>query len=83
MQYNTNVTKEEELSRPKNSLYLTANASYFTERIGAHPDRIKNLYFVYAATLRALTILEPAYLKQSYATGVDGAEDEKNKERDS
>lgn len=71
MQYNTDIPEEEELARDKNTLYKSQNATYFTERIGAHEDRVKNLYFVYAATLKALTILEPALLKQDYQSGLD------------
>ena len=71
MQYNTDVTQEEERSRDKNTMYKTQNVNYFTEKIGAYPDRIKNLYFVYSATLKAMTILEPVFNKQKYVSGLD------------
>jgi hypothetical protein len=44
--------------------------TYFNERVGAHPDRIKNLYFVYAATLKAVSIMEPVLAEQNYTSGI-------------
>lgn len=34
---------------------LEANTTYFLEKIGKHPERIKNLYLIYAALLRAVS----------------------------
>ena len=40
---------------------LTSNTTYFYSKIGEHEDRIKNLYLIYAATLKAINLMEPAY----------------------
>lgn len=45
---------------------LEPNMTYFSERIGSHEDRIKNMYLIYAATLKAVKLMEPSYLKQVY-----------------
>jgi ERO1-like protein alpha len=35
------------------------NHSLYYRNLGAHPERIKNMYFLYAAVLRAINRAEP------------------------
>jgi len=51
------------------------NSEYFMERVGNHPDRVRNLHFIYATVVRAVTLIEPALLNQDFVTGIDKAED--------
>ena len=71
------MDEEEEKSRSKNEMYKSQNVTYFVERIGSHPERIKNLYFVYAATLRAVSLMRPKLLEKYYVSGLDDKVDEK------
>ena len=36
------------------------NTTYFLERIGKHPDRVKNLHFIYSAAVRAVGLIDKA-----------------------
>ena len=45
-----------------------SNMTYFNERIGQHEDRIKNLHLIYAVVLKAVSLIEPAILKQSFSS---------------
>jgi hypothetical protein len=36
------------------------NVTYFMERIGGHPDRVRNLHFIYSAAVRAVSLLSAA-----------------------
>jgi len=38
--------------------------------IGAHPDRLKNLYFIFAITVRALNLVHEQLIQNDYETGV-------------
>jgi len=53
----------------------TSNQTYFLERVGDHPDRIKNLYFTYAAVLRAISLAEVPFLDMDYDTQCDASLD--------
>jgi hypothetical protein len=44
-----------------------SNMTYFNERIGQFEDRIKNLHLIYAVVLKAVSMIEPAILKQSFS----------------
>lgn len=39
-----------------------SNMTYFYNRIGDHKDRIKNLYMVYSAVTKAVTLVEGTLL---------------------
>ena len=39
------------------------NMTYFYSRVGDHEDRIKNLYLVYAAAVKAVSLIEPTLLQ--------------------
>lgn len=47
-------------SSPNHAMYLSS--------IGSHPDRIKNLYFIYAVILRALNRAAPILSAYEYET---------------
>lgn len=47
------------------------NSTYFRNAVGDHEDRVKNLYFLYAATLKAVKMLETNLLHLDFDTGVD------------
>ena len=51
------------------------NTTYFRERIGNHPERVKNLHFIYAATVRAIEVIQNQMLKHDYKTGLNNVED--------
>lgn len=51
------------------------NTTYFLERIGNHPERVKNLHFIFGATVRAVGLIQNAILKQDYTTGIDDNDD--------
>ena len=44
--------------------------------IGHHPDRLKNLYFIYAVVMRAINRAEPILKAYNYNTGLDPLQDE-------
>jgi hypothetical protein len=46
------------------------------ERVAKHPERIKNLYFVFAATLRAVSHMAPRLSEVNVKSGVDEKADE-------
>ena len=56
------------------------NHTYFLDRIGNHPERVKNLHFIYGATVRAVGLIQSAMLKQDYSTGIDKSKDKKTGE---
>lgn len=47
------------------------NMTYFHQRIGSFPDRIKNLHLIYAAVLKAVGLTESSILDQNFKTGLD------------
>lgn len=44
------------------------NLTYFRNAVGDHEDRIKNLHLIYAAVTKAVSLVEPALLKQTYSS---------------
>ena len=46
----------------------TKNLTYFDKRVAQQDDRVKNFFLIYAATVKAFKLLEPAYKKQTDAT---------------
>ncbi len=51
------------------------NTTYFLDRIGNHPDRVKNLHFIYSAAVRAVGLIHKAMRRQDYNTGINTIED--------
>lgn len=49
--------------------------TYFYERIGNFPDRIKNLHLLYAFVLKAVTLSQDTILRQDYKTGFEKLSD--------
>jgi len=47
-----------------------ANHSMYFEQIGKHPERLKNLHFVYALAIRALNIVHDQLIEHDYTTGL-------------
>lgn len=37
---------------------LVSNQTYFLHHVGDHPQRVKNLHFVFAAVVKAVTLME-------------------------
>ena len=52
---NTHISEGFEDER---TMELTNNKTYFMEKIGDHPDRVKNLHFIYAAVVKAVGLME-------------------------
>ena len=52
------------------------NHEMYLNSIGKYEDRIKNLFFVYAAALRALNIGRDILRDYNYKTGLDHIQDE-------
>lgn len=50
-------------SQPNHAMYYGS--------IGAYPERIKNLYFLYAVVLRAINRAEPILRSFEYETKID------------
>ena len=48
----------------------------FLKTIGYFPDRIRNLYFLYAVVIRAINRASPILLAYDYDTGLDAQYDE-------
>jgi hypothetical protein len=46
-----------------------ANMTYFYERIGEFPDRIKNLHLIYAFVVKAVVLSQQTILLQDFKTG--------------
>ena len=51
-----------------------SNQTYFLEHVGNYPERVKNLHFIYASVIRAVTLMEKAFVSNNYETGLDSAE---------
>ena len=66
---NTHIS--EGFENPRNATELVNNSTYFLNAVGDHEDRVKNLYFLYAATLKAVRLLEGQFLRLDVKTGVD------------
>lgn len=55
--------------------YESPNHAMYLNSIGRHPDRIKNLYFLYAVILRAINRAEPILKAYDYDTELNRDED--------
>ena len=55
---------------------LQSNHTYFLNQIGSHPERVKNLHFLYAAVVKAVSLMNQRklFLENDYTTSVDGEE---------
>lgn len=51
------------------------NYDMFLSRLGAHPERIRNLFFLYAVTLRAVNRAENFLVSYDYHTQIDPLQD--------
>lgn len=49
----------------------------YLNSLGNHPDRIKNLYFLYAVLLRAINRAAPMLSAYDYATDLNNEQDHK------
>lgn len=47
-----------------------SNHSAYLSALGQHPDRIKNMHFVYALSVRALNIVAKQLIDHDYTTGL-------------
>lgn len=52
------------------------NHELYMKLIGYHPDRLKNLFFLYAVILRAINRAEPILRSYDYATEIDPLQDQ-------
>ena len=52
------------------TMELTNNKTYFMEKIGDHPDRVKNLHFIYAAVVKAVGLMEQRLIQNDFSTGL-------------
>ena len=53
---NTHIS--EGFEHPENPDELTNNKTYWLQSVGNHPDRVKNLHFIYAAVVKAVSLME-------------------------
>lgn len=49
----------------------------FLEKVGRHPDRLKNIYLVYAIAVRAINIVHEQLINHDYTTGLCQDHDQK------
>ena len=47
------------------------NQTYFLEKVGNHEDRVRNLHFIYAAVVKAVSMMEPVLLNIDLSSGID------------
>ena len=57
-----------------------ANHTMYYNSIGAHEDRLKNLHFVYALTVRALNLVHEQLLDHDYMSGMCSIKDARTQE---
>ena len=57
---NTHISEGFENDDPKaeNPGELMSNQTYFLNHVGNYPERVKNLHFVYAAVVKAVSLME-------------------------
>ena len=58
------------------TLEISNNKTYFMEKIGDHPNRVKNLHFIYAAVVKAVGLMEQRLIQNDYTTGLKISDDE-------
>jgi ERO1-like protein alpha len=51
------------------------NYPMYVQKVGAHQERIENMFFIYAAVLRAVNRASDLLRSQDYSTGLDQMED--------
>ena len=69
---NTHVSEGfDDLENPGQTM---SNQTYFLEHVGNYPERVKNLHFIYASVIRAVTLMEKAFVSNNYETGLDSSE---------
>mmetsp|Transcript_30632 Transcript_30632/g.37853 ORF Transcript_30632/g.37853 Transcript_30632/m.37853 type:complete len:91 (+) Transcript_30632:890-1162(+) len=44
--------------------------------VGDHPNRVKNLHFIYAAVVKAVGLMEQRLVQADYLTGLESNDDE-------
>jgi len=54
---------------------LVNKQTFFLEKVGNHPERVKNLHFIYAAVVKAVIMMEPALVQNDYETGLNTQDD--------
>ena len=64
---NTHIS--EGFEDPK-TLERTNNHTYYLKSIGDHPDRVKNLHFIFAAVVKAVGLMEQTLVQNDYTTGL-------------
>lgn len=58
---------------------LVNNQTYFLEKVGNYPERVKNLYFIYAAVAKSVIMMEESLATNDYLTGLRTQDDELTK----
>jgi len=58
---------------------LTSNKTYWLQSVGNYPDRVKNLHFLYAAVVKAVSLLEQTLIQNDLETGLKDKDDGKAK----
>lgn len=71
---NTHIS--EGFEDPQNVGELINNQTYFLEHVGNYPERVKNLHFVYAAVVKAVTMMEKPLVQNDYETGIEAGYDD-------
>jgi hypothetical protein len=65
-----------DLHAPEHCALIGPNVDEWYRRVGAHPDRLNNLYFAFVFLLRAVNKASDALRTFNYSTGVPGREHE-------
>lgn len=63
-----------------NSSFTYPNHERYIEAIGNYPERVKNLFFLYAVILRAINRAEPILRTYEYETNLDSQLDGKTQQ---
>ena len=74
---NTHIS--EGFDDPANEGDLTNNQTYWLQAVGNHPQRVKNLHFIYAAVVKAVTLMEQTLVKNDFETGLKNSDDSQAK----
>lgn len=59
---------------------LVNNRTYFLNSVGDHPDRVKNLHFLYAAVVKAVSLMEKSLINNDFETGLKNSDDVRAKQ---
>lgn len=49
------------------------------QAVGNHPERVKNLHFIYAAVVKAVTLMEQTLVQNDFETGLKNSDDSQAK----